>query len=731
MRVVIASVPFATPFAPALGGPLVAAEFEAQGVEARVVDGSLLCLESLWSPDCLRRGIEHLRDQLGHLERHDTLSRAAFAGYQEATRAVLGAQQVLAQVGGALATLRGHGTGEIPEPATYDRALGIVQAALGLASAPFWPEQVSLHRYRPPAPLRSVDDLLRHARRPVAESLFGEALNSIVTAAVLEDGGPGPDLVGLSITFPEQLGPAAMLGRCLRERGFRGHIAWGGALMAHLADDLLRATPLLQAGLVDVIVPHPGIQPLLRWLEAGSSTIPVAGALVPGQPWVPGTLDVHEHARWVEAMPTPRFDDLPLDRYLSPRPVLPLLTTLGCYHQRCTFCDHFHSVCRYRPRSVNHVLRDLRVLHERFACRDIYLVDDCTPPRMLRQLAQGLLQWRDDGGPELGWITECRAERALLAEGLLTDLGRAGCRMLLFGLESADDGVLEAMGKGTDSATLSAVLRAVHAAGIGTWCFYMVGYPAEDPVAAQVTQDFLAAHAEVVDVLAGGPFVVTRHAPVALDPGRHGVRLVGERASGSRKAPPPRLDLLLPHQGGRMSEAQQGRVLRALLEDPHLQHYRHPLVVEAHTLFLDRRYYHQHDLRPPSAASSPPSASTDVWRACLVEPVPDLSVQYFRFPTQASRVPSAGKITQAPTAVLFDLARGRSLEVTVPVAALVERCLAAPRTVDEHIHHTVELGQGDDAEVEQAITQLVEAGFLVVQRERSDLTPGTSPGETP
>ena len=67
----------------------------------------------------------------------------------------------------------------------------------------------------------------------------------------------------------------------------------------------------------------------------------------------------------VPSLPTPDFDGLPLDRYLSPAPVLPILTGKGCYFNRCKFCDipYINHISKkaYRVRSAGQVVEDVRV----------------------------------------------------------------------------------------------------------------------------------------------------------------------------------------------------------------------------------------------------------------------------------------------------------------------------------------------------------------------------------
>ena len=90
---------------------------------------------------------------------------------------------------------------------------------------------------------------------------------------------------------------------------------------------------------------------------------------------------------------------------------------------------------------------------------------------------------------------------------LLTDpdfcrrLAASGCVMLQLGLESADQQVLDALGKGTRLDQIDRALRNLAEAGIGVFLYVLFGTPAETRDAARRTRDFVASHADRIDFL--------------------------------------------------------------------------------------------------------------------------------------------------------------------------------------------------------------------------------------
>jgi radical SAM superfamily enzyme YgiQ (UPF0313 family) len=80
-------------------------------------------------------------------------------------------------------------------------------------------------------------------------------------------------------------------------------------------------------------------------------------------------------------------------------------------------------------------------------------------------------------------------------------LKASGCSMLKLGLESGDQGVLDALEKGIRIDEASRALKALKGAGIGTYVYLLFGTPAESPAAARRTLEFAAGHAAVIDFL--------------------------------------------------------------------------------------------------------------------------------------------------------------------------------------------------------------------------------------
>ena len=696
MQIVLVSLPFASPMNPGLGIALVAASLRRLGHQVKLVDGIMSSFGQAWSSDRVQAGIDYLSQRLHYFAGRDKLSQSAAREYADSAELLVAADKMLLELPESLALLRGQ-SGDW-DASTYDKALRIVQGCLRLSAAPYAPELLTLRQYRSPWPLKSETDLLRFAKMNPSETLLGTSLAEKLPQQIMQAFGEAPDLVGLSISWDPQLGPATMLGWQLRLQGYQGPLVWGGALMAHIQKDLNAAQDLRAQRIVDHVVVRGGGELLNALITQNNDDRPF---IISAE-----NQDSSTYTQQIANMPRPDFADLDLGQYLSPRPTLPLLASVGCYYHACTFCDHFHSMNAYRPRKVQDLVDDMKGLFQEHQARDFYLVDDCTPPKTMDGLADLLLKWKQQGGPEVNWITECRAELGLLKPGLLNKMAQSGCQMLLLGVESADDDVLKAMNKGVDRAQLSTVIKAISAAGIKVWTFYMLGFPTEDSDAAQSTHNFLVEHAAEIDAIAGGPFMVTRHSPIARQPENYAITL---RTSKNV----PLFDLIVEHSGAAMTAAQRDQHIDSIRKDPRLQHFFHPLVSEAHSLFLPRSYYHQADSVADNLPRSLGAIDMQALRKMQIEVRDDVTVQYFKYPTDPKEMPKSGKVLPQASAVISRVDKPHmALRATVPIGALVEQCQQAAALIEERIAQIEKAEQGTAEDVLEAIVVLAQAGLL-------------------
>jgi hypothetical protein len=225
------------------------------------------------------------------------------------------------------------------------------------------------------------------------------------------------------------------------------------------------------------------------------------------------------HIEDVNVLPTPDWNGLPLEKYFSPELVLLLSTTRGCYWGKCAFCTVSEATAqKYRPRRIELVLEDMRTLHQRHGATHFFVSVDAEPPTRMKALADGI---RNRGYPFV-WQTETRFSPPLSLEDC-AQIYAGGCRYLIFGLESANQRILDLMKKGTKVSTSDSVIRNCAQAGIGVNLQTIMGFPTEEKSEAKDTADFILNHEAYVDTICISPFTLQPSSVVDTNPSAYGI----------------------------------------------------------------------------------------------------------------------------------------------------------------------------------------------------------------
>ena len=517
MKVMLVFPPQWIPAMPHLALPVLTSFLRSQGVDVIQRDLNVETYDAVLSSAYLEQCLDRLRAD--YARRRD---RAVPEGIQWALAEGPG---LAAQIAAAKAVFR--------SPAFYDgekslQAFLVLAQALEMASWPFFPAQLDFLNYQPAVPVDSSRHLLPAVRDP-QHNMFLDLFQRGIIADIARE---QPDIVGISIPTLGQMLAAMTLAYLIKQAGLDCHVTIGGPHVSMLREQLPQTPALFN--LIDSAVVFAGEWPLLRLAEtlAGDghlgnvpNLIYKAGDQIRVNPVSPVRSSGLSRSEAAEAATTnqmPDFAGLPLDRYFVPDLVLPLITAHGCYHGQCGFCNVGYGAGKgFYPLPVEQVLEQITTLQAKYGVRHIFFADEAIPPRTLRQLSARLAAQ----GTPINWCGCARFERGLSDE-LLQSMARGGCRMLLFGLETASDRLIQHMRKGTQRQTMSRILQASTQAGIWNHTFFFFGFPTETLEEAQETVNFVYAHQDSIHSASPGEFVLERYAPVHLHPARFGVKRI-------------------------------------------------------------------------------------------------------------------------------------------------------------------------------------------------------------
>ncbi len=458
--------------------------------------------------------------------------------------------------------------GVIRSLAFYDGPIGFANfqtiiSCLDVASLPFYPAALHLQGYEAAGPVDSSEFLLKGVADP-RHNMFLDVYRKILLPDVIDF---EPDVVGISIPTMAQVLPGLTLAHLVRwETDLDCHITIGGPHISMLHDVLPEVRPLF--ALIDSAVLYDGEAPLLQLACAQVSGEDLG--TVPNLVYRAGEeirVTPRQEPAKIQNLPLPDFDGFPLDRYLAPELALPLMTARGCYFGQCAFCNVGYGEAETFSQLRARVLADQMLeIKNRYGASHIFFADEAITPRNLRGLSAILAE--ED--PNLYWGGCVRFEK-VIDQPLLEAMHEGGCRMVMFGLESASQAIIDHMIKGTQLEHMSRILKESARAGIWNHTFFFFGFPGETLEDAQETVNFLYAHQQYIHSAAMGTFLMERLSPAYRYPQSFGV---------SRIIFPPDRDLAIyfPYEvekglGETEAEMIHDRFLESLPDKPYPHYY--------------------------------------------------------------------------------------------------------------------------------------------------------------
>jgi anaerobic magnesium-protoporphyrin IX monomethyl ester cyclase len=405
------------------------------------------------------------------------------------------------------------------DPQSYYQAIEVIQSALGAITTKYPSIKMDLKNFTMTYSTSSSGQILQATKDHQANP-FIEIFQTVIIPGILEE---KPGLIGISVSWPSQIIPAMTLARLIKAAAPGLHITIGGSLITHIADLLAYKRKFFSY--CNSFIAYEGEIPLLKLADALEKGLPFS--TVPNLIYPEGKKEINvnapQYVRDLSELPVPDFSDLPLEKYLTPLPYLPISASRGCYWNKCTFCSHAFSNSTFRSRPAKKVFEEMMALNEKTGTRHFYFVDDALPPRTAATLPRLI----KDSGKAFYWGAEVRFEHYFLKSDFQS-LAEGGCRFLLYGLESCCRDVLQAMNKGYRQEWVSPILRNAHEAGIINWVFLFLGFPGEQKGQAVMTMDFIFNNRQNIDMIAPGRFILTRHSPVFRNPALYGITRVEE-----------------------------------------------------------------------------------------------------------------------------------------------------------------------------------------------------------
>jgi radical SAM superfamily enzyme YgiQ (UPF0313 family) len=396
---------------------------------------------------------------------------------------------------------------------TFREAMAYISTAYYPASLVFYPMESNLG-YRP-----GVSKEVFACLEDEQVNVYRDLCNQLVMPGVAKE---RPDVVGISIGTQMQLLAGLTFGKMIKETFPHIHVVVGGNVITRLQEDLANHERFFKE-VFDSAILYEGEHALLWLIEALNGERDLAS--VPNLIYRDAS-GLHRnrevYTEKTTALPLPDFEGMPLDRYFVPELIIPYLATRGCYWGRCTFCDHGQGYFdQYRGVPVQQVVEQIKALRDKYHCRHFLFSDESYPPALFKKISQLLV----DQNVGIKWTTLIRFEETLQDQATWDLAAKAGCCTLYYGMESANERVLNLMDKHAKKSVIQRNLHMAAQAGIWNHVMAFYGFPGETLDEAMETRQFVLENQPVIHSLELFYFVAYRHTPMVRNPEKFGITI--------------------------------------------------------------------------------------------------------------------------------------------------------------------------------------------------------------
>jgi len=234
---------------------------------------------------------------------------------------------------------------------------------------------------------------------------------------------------------------------------------------------------LLRSPWIDAIVIGEGERTLLelaRAVEEGKDIHHVTGiAFADGGTVVKTTPKARVED--LDQLPLPARELLPMARYRALGTPCTVITSRGCPYN-CIFCSGRRMFGpKVRFRSPGLVVDEIEQLQHDFGFAKINIVDDTFT--LSHHHTQAACEEMLRRNLKIKWSVFARVDR--ISEELAQLMNRAGCEWMLFGVESADEGILKTIKKGITPEQVRRGVKIASESSINVFNSFILGLPGE------------------------------------------------------------------------------------------------------------------------------------------------------------------------------------------------------------------------------------------------------------
>lgn len=196
-----------------------------------------------------------------------------------------------------------------------------------------------------------------------------------------------------------------------------------------------------------------------------------------------------------------------------------VLTSRGCPYN-CAFCS---SQCMWgrgaRFRDPKNIIDEIRQIDEQFGQKQIRFADDSFTSRPIDDLAEVCEELGKRG---CAWRCSVRADS--LTDEVCEIISDGGCKEVSLGIESADQRVLDFLGKKANVGDMIEGAKTATDYNMTVRALMMIGTPGEHPYTPELNRDFI--QQDFIDCVTLSTFIPLPGSPIWLDPDKYNCEII-------------------------------------------------------------------------------------------------------------------------------------------------------------------------------------------------------------
>lgn len=269
-------------------------------------------------------------------------------------------------------------------------------------------------------------------------------------------------------------------------RGKNIPVVWGGQMAS------LIPAAVLNNGAVDYVVVGEGEITLCELLDAMANKTPLRDIdglayLDNGKPVV----NKNRQPAPLSELPVIDFSCIDPELYCGPyigcEKMLTIYASKGCLFQ-CTYCyNSCHTEGAWRGRPAEYFISEIKYLVDRCGIDGVFFIDDLfgPSPAYLSRVCSEII------AANLGVIWGCYTRADLCSKEVLQTMHDAGCRWIMFGVETGSEARQVSTKKHLNLAKTKEIVAACREIGIFTNTTFMLGFPDETTQELRQTIDYM------------------------------------------------------------------------------------------------------------------------------------------------------------------------------------------------------------------------------------------------